>query len=210
MAFPSSTDPLLSALAAFPQPLLLTEKDVAALLRCSTRLLQQWRADGVAPPTWVALGPKLIRYSAAALIEWIDHGMGTSKPQKSSVAATIAPGGDGLFAPDWAAAGFNEPPFRGGRRPKVRHVSLIGFLSTGLPDDEWLFVLKQPTGRPLDFVQSLGQDRCDDEEVAWLRLDEFLASTASAAQHAATKALHDQVDLLTPPPLSTGRRRGRL
>ncbi|TDR40468.1 hypothetical protein DFR29_113170 [Tahibacter aquaticus] len=183
-----STDPLLSAVAAFPRPLLLTEKDVAALLRCSTRLLQQWRADGVSPPAWMALGPKLVRYPAAALIAWIDGGAGTSKAPRSIAATTVAPVTDGLFAPDWAGAGFDEPPFRGGRRPKVRRTSFMGLLSTGLPDEEWLFVVRSASGRPIEFVESLQHDRSDDDEVVWLRLDEYLEASARAAAHAAASS----------------------
>ncbi|WP_313912706.1 hypothetical protein [Tahibacter sp.] len=179
---------------------------MAALLRCSTRLLQQWRADGVSPPTWMALGPKLVRYPAAALIAWINDGAGTSKAPRSTAAATVAPVTDGLFAPDWAGAGFSEPPFRGGRQPKVRHTSFMGLLSAGLPDDEWLFVVRGASGRPIEFVESLQHDRSDDDEVVWLRLDEYLVAAKRAADAAAASVVAGELDRAVPKAVQRSRK----
>lgn len=194
-----STDPLLSAVAGFPQqPLLLTEKDVAALLQCSVRLLQQWRAEGVSPPTWMALGPKLIRYPADALVAWVRSGVGTTKVPRGLAAKTIAPVGDGLFAPDWAAAGFDEPPFRGGRKPKIRHASFMSFLSSALPDEEWLFVVRAETGRPIEFIESLGEERSDANDVQWLQLHEYLAAVKRAAELAASNVVAQELEQVLP------------
>lgn len=52
-----------------PSSRLLTEKTVADLLSVTPRTLQRWRVTGDGP-TWVRIGPRMIRYSEAAVSTW--------------------------------------------------------------------------------------------------------------------------------------------
>lgn len=181
MSEPLATDPFFDAISLVSKPLLLTEKDVAALLQCSVRLLQQWRTDGVQPPTWVALGPKLIRYPAQSLVEWVSS-LRSEKPHPI-INPTLSP----RTPPDVSApsgAGFDEPVFKGGRR-RSRQSSFHSFLTFGLPSDEWLFVCSERK-RPRDFIESLLDERDQEDEVTWMRLDAYLEriKTESSADYA--------------------------
>jgi hypothetical protein len=154
--------------------LLLTEKDVAGLLQCSVRLLQQWRAEQVQPPLWITLGPKLIRYPAQALIEWVDTLAHAPSPGRAAALASVLPVAPALRSVEMD--GLDEPLFRGGRR-RSRHATLESFLSTGLPQDEWLFRQRE-NERRRDFLATLDDQRLDDNEVMWLRLDVFFGRLA--------------------------------
>ncbi len=53
----------------------LTEGEVAKLLGVSRRTIQRWRLDGTGPVKPIpGLGKKTIRYSRAAVVEYIDKG----------------------------------------------------------------------------------------------------------------------------------------
>jgi predicted DNA-binding transcriptional regulator AlpA len=54
---------------ASPSPRLLTEKQVATLLGVTARTLQRWRVTGDGP-AWVRVGPRMVRYSEAVMVEW--------------------------------------------------------------------------------------------------------------------------------------------
>src|SRR5688572_2673014 len=56
---------------ALPSPHLLTEKQVATLLGVTTRTLQRWRVTGNGP-AWVRVGPRMVRYSEAVMVEWAE------------------------------------------------------------------------------------------------------------------------------------------
>lgn len=49
----------------------LSEKDVAARLGVTTRTLQRWRVSGEGPE-WVRTGPRMVRYSDAAISAWAE------------------------------------------------------------------------------------------------------------------------------------------
>ncbi|WP_395683115.1 helix-turn-helix transcriptional regulator [Dokdonella sp.] len=197
-----TTDPFFEALAAAPRPLLLTEKDVAALLQCSVRLLQQWRAEGVQPPLWITLGSKLVRYPAQALVEWASTLAGGQQPSRAAALPTTAPPTPVLTAGE--VSGLDEPLFRGGRR-RSKHASFDSFLMTGLPRDEWLF--RRCEGkRPQDFLASLDEERSDADDVQWLRLDAFLDSVRRCAETDAARNHHDSLEM----DLGSATAQGRL
>jgi hypothetical protein len=52
--------------------MMLTEKEVSALLQVSLRTLATWRQEGRAPPDWKVLHGKIIRYPSAPLVAWIN------------------------------------------------------------------------------------------------------------------------------------------
>lgn len=58
--------------ASRPLPMMLTEKEVSALLQVSVRTLATWRQEGRAPPLWRVLHGKIIRYPSAPLVAWIN------------------------------------------------------------------------------------------------------------------------------------------
>ena len=196
-------DPFFRALAAAPRPLLLTEKDVAALLQCSVRLLQQWRAEGVQPPLWITLGSKLVRYPAQALADWASTLAGGQQPSRAAALPPAAPPAPVLTPGQ--VDGLDEPLFRSGRR-RSKHASFESFLLTGLPRDEWLF--RQCEGkRPQDFVASLDEERSDADNVVWLRLDAFLDSVRRCAETDAARSDHERLLVELVPATAQGRRR---
>lgn len=198
-----TTDPFFEALAAAPRPLLLTEKDVAALLQCSVRLLQQWRAEGVQPPLWVTLGSKLVRYPAQALAEWASTLAGGQQPSRAAALPTNAPPKPVLTAGE--VNGLDEPLFRGGRR-RSKHASFDSFLMTGLPRDEWLFRRREGK-RPRDFLASLDEDHSDAEDVEWLRLDAFLDAVRRCAEREEAREHFNKLDNDLTPALTPGAPR---
>ncbi|MBN8741114.1 MAG: hypothetical protein BGP24_08650 [Lysobacterales bacterium 69-70] len=203
MSAPTTTDPFLAAAAAAPQPLLLTEKDVAALLQCSVRLLQQWRAEGVRPPVWVALGPKLVRYPAQALAEWVANLASEPQPERSPAVLTVAPP-----SPDptpLRVDGFDQPLFRGGRR-RTRHTTFQGFLSQGLLSDEWLFVQRDER-RPTDFLSTFADERSDENEVKWMRLEDYLDAVRHGAQRDQARQEEQRLSTLAAPKKARPARR---
>jgi|GEM_PF-6145258 hypothetical protein len=185
----STTDPFFEALAAAPRRLLLTEKDVAALLQCSVRLLQQWRAEGVQPPLWITLGSKLVRYPAQALAAWASTLAGGQQPSRAAaLPAAVLP--TPALTPG-EVDGLDEPLFRGGRR-RSKHASFESFLMTGLPRDEWLF--RQCEDKcPQDFLASLDEDHSDADDLMWLRLDVFLDSVRRCAEADAARDHHERL-----------------
>lgn len=62
-------DPLLMAFDALPSNKLLVQEQVALLLECMTRWLEEQRSRG-APPPYVQLGKRMIRYAAGPLRDW--------------------------------------------------------------------------------------------------------------------------------------------
>lgn len=198
-----TTDPFFEALAAAPRPLLLTEKDVAALLQCSVRLLQQWRAEGVQPPVWITLGSKLVRYPAQALADWASTLAGGQQPSRAAALPTAVTPTPALTPGE--VDGLDEPLFRGGRR-RSKHASFESFLMTGLPRDEWLF--RQREGkRPQDFLASLDEDHSDADEVVWLRLDVFLDSVRRCAETDAARDCHKDLEMNLSAAIAQGRHR---
>lgn len=79
------------------------------------------------------------------------------------------------------------------------------FLSSALPDEEWLFVVQATTGRPIEFVASLQHERSDDDDVQWLRLDEYLAALKRAAEWAASQVIAEELEQVLPRSLAQGK-----
>ena len=74
MNSPTTSDQLTSVSNERPQlPLMLTEKEVADLLRVSIYTVKDWRRDGRSPPQWKVLHGKIIRYPSGPFVEWINR-----------------------------------------------------------------------------------------------------------------------------------------
>lgn len=172
-------DPFLEAAAAKPEPLMLTENDVAALIQISQRKLQELRAQNIMPPVWKKIG-KSVRYPARLLKAWIES---TNDGMQSELAARRhkqESSRDSSFT--ISSDGYDEPLFRGGRRKKVQHQTFNRFLAEAYVTDEWLFVLRGVHGRPLDWLGTLDDKRVAEERVVWLTMGDFLESIQRSAR----------------------------
>lgn len=198
-----TSDPFTQAAAARFPVLMLTEKDVAALLQVSPRLLQQMRSENKAPPDWVTIRG-LVRYPADKLFQWANS-VERAPADVVDPAASAAP--IPMALPSVELAGLDEPILRSGRR-RTRQASFQAFLTTALPKDAWLFV-RPPGGRPIDFLATLEADeRRDEDEVLWLRLDAYLHEVLTGAKRdaAALVGAHMGEQLPDAPPGGKPRR----
>lgn len=50
---------------------LLTQREVAEMLKVAVRTLERWRQDGSGPP-FVRVGPRAIRYRRTAVEQWLE------------------------------------------------------------------------------------------------------------------------------------------
>ena len=154
-------DPLLMAFDALPSNKLLVQEQVALLLECTTRWLEEQRSRG-APPPYVQLGERMIRYAAGPLRDWLRQTIDTAptSPTQHRVQREAQ------------MLGFEEPILRGGRRKKLPAHSFASFMATA-SDDEWLFALRAPHGRPVDFLADLELESSDDDGYEWLTLEQY-------------------------------------
>lgn len=194
-------DPFLPALRGERAPETLTERDVAAHLQVSVDLLQKWRRHGTRPPHWNHVHGKLVRYPTRLFVEWLDE-LARSAPTSTNsstpveaIAAVVPVGDDGL----------DEPVLRGGRRKKTRHTAFSTFITSAFPGDEWLFVLRGPWQRPVDYLASFEGERSDDDEVVWLTLRDYLDRVRHAAAAEEAAALRGSLGDVIP---ETGKGRG--
>ena len=177
---PSSTantfldDPLLMAFDALPANKMLHESQVALLLGCKPRWLEEQRSRGQ-PPPYVMLGNRLVRYAVGPLRQWIQNTIehAPASPTEHRAKQTA----DDL--------GFDEPILRGGHRKRPKQSSFTEFLVTAKPDDEWPFVFVGPARRPVDAIGAL--TLADAEQImdaGWLCLDDYADALKAAAARA--------------------------
>ena len=157
-----SQDPLLDALDKLSEIQPLTPKQVAMILQCSNRWLEDQRA-GNKPPPWYLLGDRMVRYAAGPLRDYLRGLMsGPSRPTSEITKARVE-----------LDIGLDEPMFRGGRK-KANQSTFTGFLSTGRMTDEWPFAFIGDYRRPVDFIATLELDFDVDHDCAWLTLKDYL------------------------------------
>ena len=149
---------------------MLTEQDVAGLLQVSVRTLQEWRRLKLMPPELKVLHGKIVSYPARRLLEWIDSPAAVGAPQTSPTHTPAMP----AVVPLKDVDGFDEPLLKGGRKRKSIHRSFAEFMSSGMPADQWLFVLRSAYERPIDWNESLLAERTLEDPVIWLSLGDYL------------------------------------
>lgn len=164
-------DPLLMAFDALPANKMLHEAQVALLLGCKTRWLEEQRSRGQ-PPPYVMLGDRLVRYAVGPLRHWIQHTIEHAPASPTEHRATKAA----------EELGFDEPIFRGGHRKRPKQSSFPQFLATAEPDDEWTFVFTGPSRRPIDAISALtGVDVEQIVDAGWLCLNDYADALKAAA-----------------------------
>jgi hypothetical protein len=165
-------DPLLMAIESLPASKLLTQAQVCLLLECTPRWLEEQRSRG-APPPYVQLGDRMVRYAIGPLREWfkqtIDRTPASPTEQRKRVAENTL--------------GFEEPVLHGGRRKKLPTDTFGRFVALGQAADEWPFVIKAPYGRPVDFLSALTFDATDEDASMWLSLEAFADQFSRAVLH---------------------------
>jgi predicted DNA-binding transcriptional regulator AlpA len=173
---PSSTDntflddPLLMAFDALPANKMLHEAQVALLLGCKTRWLEEQRSRGQ-PPPYVMLGNRLVRYAVGPLRQWIQNTIehAPTSPTEHRAKQTA----DDL--------GFDEPILRGGHRKRPKQSSFTEFLVTAHPEDEWPFVFVGPAHRPVDAIGAFTLDDVEQiMDARWLCLDDYADALKAA------------------------------
>lgn len=93
---PSSTantfldDPLLMAFDALPANKMLHESQVALLLGCKTRWVEEQRSRGQ-PSPYVMLGNRLVRYAVGPLRQWIQQTIEHAPPSRRNIAPNKRP-----------------------------------------------------------------------------------------------------------------------
>lgn len=102
-------DPLLMAFDSLPANKMLNAAQVALLLECSIRWLEERRSRGQSPP-YVMLGDRMVRYVVGPLRQWILHTIEQSavSPTEHRANKTVR------------ESGLDEPILRGGRRKQPR------------------------------------------------------------------------------------------
>lgn len=164
-------DPLLMAFDALPANKMLHEAQVALLLGCKTRWLEEQRSRGQ-PPPYVMLGDRLVRYAVGPLRQWIQHTIEHAPTSPTEHRAKQV--ADDL--------GFDEPILRGGHRKRPKQSSFAQFLATAEPDDEWTFVFMGPSRRPVDAIGAMTQvDAAQIVDTGWLCLDDYADALKAAA-----------------------------
>jgi hypothetical protein len=179
---PFINDPLLMAFDALPANKLLHQAQVALLLECTQRWLEEQRSRGE-PPPYMQLGDRMVRYAVGPLRAWLQR---TVDEAPSSPSDQRAKG-------DQDALGFDEPILRGGRRKHSTQSSFASFLSEGHPDHEWPFVLVGNQRRPVDAVGAL--NGVDLEQITgseWLSLTDYLMALRTASECERAEALAEQ------------------
>ncbi|NYE29204.1 hypothetical protein HDE78_002162 [Rhodanobacter sp. K2T2] len=162
-------EPLIQAFDRLADIQPLTPQQVALILQCSVRWLEEQRA-GKKPPPWFPLGKRMVRYAAGPLRNYI-RGLITA-PNLSTSEHTQAKLD--------AKVGLDEPMLRGGRK-KAKQASFTGFLSVGLMHDEWPFALVGEHRRPIDFLSSLEIEFDVEPECRWLTLKTYLTELKRSA-----------------------------
>lgn len=165
-------DPLLMAIEALPASKLLTQAQVCLLLECTPRWLEEQRSRG-APPPYVQLGDRMVRYAVGPLREWLKRTIDQAPASPTEQRKRVAGG----------ALGFDEPILRGGRRKKLPTDTFGRFVALGQAADEWPFLVKAPHGRPIDFLGSLTFDATDEDASVWLTLEAFASQVSRALLH---------------------------
>lgn len=159
---PFLEDPLLMAFDALPASKLLQQEQVALILECTTRWLEEQRSRG-APPPYVQLGERMIRYAVGPLRDWLRQTIETAPASPTQHRAQR----------EAKSLGFDEPILRGGRRKTLPARSFAQFMATGTAEDEWLFALRAPYGRPVDFLADLELECSEDNGYEWLTPERY-------------------------------------
>lgn len=226
-----SSDPFLIDLERYGDHKVASQGQAAGYLNKSISTLSAWRKKGKRPPGWI--DDDGIGYPVGELKRYVrEQTARTASLSASSSAATPSPpttstaaDADGvpLSGEALEAYGMDEPMMRGGRRKKVAHATFAGFLSSGLPDDEWVFAMIPERGlgnilRPVDLVASmdLPWEQVRDANCEQLTLSDYLERMADfsrlAAEHLAGQARASEraalLDQIVPPSDGKGRVRG--
>lgn|GEM_PF-4713569 len=138
-ANPFTDDPLLMAFDTLPANKLLHQAQVALLLECTPRWLEEQRSRGE-PPPYMQLGERMVRYAVGPLRQWLHHTLDEAPASPTEHRATR----------DQETLGLDEPILRGGRRKRATQSSFAAFLTEGHSDDEWPFLLVGSQHRPVD------------------------------------------------------------
>ncbi|MDF3982139.1 hypothetical protein P3W23_09075 [Luteibacter sp. PPL554] len=165
-------DPLLMAIEALPASKLLTQAQVCLLLECTPRWLEEQRSRG-APPPYVQLGDRMVRYAVGPLREWLNRTIDQAPTSPSEQRKRTAD----------ETLGFDEPILRGGRRKKLPTDTFGRFIALAQAADEWPFVVTAPHGRPVDFLSALMFDVTDEDALVWLSLEAFADQFSRAVLH---------------------------
>lgn len=166
-------DPILLAFDALPESKLLHQDQVALLLECKTRWLEEQRSQG-APPPYVQLGGRMVRYAVGPLRTWLRKVVADAPASPTARRAKD----------DAATLGYDEPLMRSGRRAKPLPAPTLGlFVATAQSADQWPFVLRAPYGRPVDFIDALLLDSHDDDISVWLTLDDYGKQLTRSLDH---------------------------
>lgn len=195
-----SSDPFLIDLERYGDHKIASQGQAAGYLNKSISTLSAWRKKGKRPPGWI--DDDGIGYPVGELKRYVQEQTAlTASPNASSSAtaptppaASAAVDADGvpLSGEALEAYGMDEPMMRGGRRKKVTHATFAGFLSTGLPDDEWVFVMVPESDlgnihRPVDLMASmdLPWEQVRDATCEQLTLSAYLERMAEFSRLAA-------------------------
>jgi len=178
-ANPFIDDPLLMAFDALPATKLLHQSQVALLLECTTRWLEEQRSRGE-PPPYMQLGDRMVRYAVGPLRTWLQRTMEEAPASPTEQRARA----------DQKTLGFDEPILRGGSRKQPTQSSFTSFLSQGRPDHEWPFVLVGNYHRPVDAIgafDTVGADQVTGSK--WLSLKSYLHALSDATEGERAEAL---------------------
>ncbi|MDR6936650.1 hypothetical protein [Luteibacter sp. 3190] len=176
-------DPLLMAIETLPASKLLTQAQVCLLLECTPRWLEERRSRG-APPPYVQLGDRMVRYAVGPLREWLKHTIDQAPSSPTEQRKRVAE----------EALGFDEPILRGGRRKKLPTDTFGRFVALAQAADEWPFVVKAPYGRPIDFLSALTLDVTDENASMWLSLEAFADQFSRALLHEKAEQSAEGID----------------
>jgi hypothetical protein len=161
---------------------------VGMLLGRSPDQLEEDRKTGTPPPAmkpWGEKGP--VRYRLGTVRDWM-----------------LGPAGEEYANTRQAKLGTQRRETAG-----LGFVTFNDFLDDALPADEWPFLVRK-NGPPVDFFKSLslGDALRDDDECAWLRLEDYLELRLRTAREAEAGASASSVgDAMSEP---TAEDKGRV
>lgn len=226
-----TSDPFLIDLERYGDHKLVSQGQAAGYLNKSISTLSDWRKKGKRPPGWI--DDDGIGYPVGELKRYVQEQLARTASQLTSepaptptpppTPAAVDADGVPLSASDRQNYGLDEPPMGGGRGKGIVHASLSSFLSTGLPDDEWLFVMvpERELGniyRPVDLIASidLPWEKVRDAKCEQITLSDYVERMAKFSSLAADYLAGQEraseraslLDQMSPPGNGKGRIKG--
>lgn len=109
----TDTNPIRECFDALSADVLLTPGDTAEVLAVSPKTLEDWRAKGIRPPSWLKLGDPLGKTSP------VRYRVGDLRDMLRGSSSTLSTA-DATAARASVFDGFDEPALRAGRKSKHR------------------------------------------------------------------------------------------